>query len=162
MAKRNGFEPVDDKPVAVPVKFRSPPGEVDRLRTLMANLVVDMRGRNDVESFEESLDFETDEDDDPVSHSEQRYMQEEKLLTEAQEAVRVATQRRDAAQRWKEFNRGKGGNRREGTDEGGKRDSGDGGGELSKAGGASGGQAGAAGSGKDGVQGDGGRDRGAS
>lgn len=112
MAKRNGFEPVDDKPVAVPLKFRSPPGEVDRLRSMMANLVVSLRGQDDVESFEESLDFEDPDDEDPLSHSEMRYMREEVLLTEAQQAAKVASQRRAAD----EYRRNKHGSEKRGVD----------------------------------------------
>lgn len=117
MAKNDGFEPVDDRPVAVPVKLRAPIGEVDRLRDLMARLVVDMRDQNGVESFEESLDFEVDDDDDgPISQSETRYMQEEKLLTEAEEAHRVMLQRREAAKFKRRFKYGEDSGRRERTD----------------------------------------------
>lgn len=97
-----GLEYLDNTPVAVPVKFRG--GNYagpDKMRQMMRELIVDMRGRSEVESFEESLDFEVDDDDDPlssrVSQSEMRYMQEEKLLTEAEEASKVVVQRRDAA-----------------------------------------------------------------
>lgn len=95
-----GFEYLDDTPVAVPVKFRQAPGEVDRMKSLMAQLIVDLRGRSDVESFEESLDFEDPDDDDPlssrVSHSELRFMKEEKLLQDATEADTIMSQRRAA------------------------------------------------------------------
>lgn len=99
--KDKGREYLDDTPVAVPVKFRGVPSG-DRVRELMHTLIRDMRDREGVETFEESLDFEVD-DDDPdlssvVSHSEQRYMTEEKLLTEAVEADKVVLQRRAAAQ----------------------------------------------------------------
>lgn len=106
--KRNGFEPEDDSKVAVPVKFRAPPGEVDRLREMMGRVINDLRGRDDVESFEESLDFEVEDDDPtPVSQSEQRYMTEEKLLTEQEEAARVVLQRRAAANFRRQYGRGK-------------------------------------------------------
>lgn len=86
MAKRDGLEPRDDRPVALPVGFKAPT-EVDRLHGLMARLIVDMRGQKETESFEESLDFEVDDDEVlPVTHSEMRFMTEEKLLTDAKEA----------------------------------------------------------------------------
>lgn len=97
----SAYEKVDKSKVAVPVQFRQPPGEVDRLRSMMASLVVELRNKDDVESFEESLDFELEDDDfdlsSGVSQSEHRLMQEERLLTEAEEASRVLLQRREAA-----------------------------------------------------------------
>lgn len=104
---KDGFEILDDTPVTVPVKFRQAPGEVDRLRSMMAQLVVDMRSRHDVETFEESLDFDVDDDDDELSRSlsrsETRYMKEEVLLTEHEEAERIRLQRR-AAYEWRKRN----------------------------------------------------------
>lgn len=97
MPKRDGFEPVDDRPVAVPVRFRAPPGEVDRMREMMARLSKEM-GKVGVETLDESLDFNIDEDDDgPISPSETRLMVEERLLTEREEADRIIAQRREAA-----------------------------------------------------------------
>lgn len=122
MAKRDGFEPVDDRPVAVPVQFRGPQGEVDRMREMMASLVRDLRGHQEVESFEESLDFVVDDDDDePISNSETRYMKEERLLTEAEEAAKVVEQRRAAAQ-YLERVHGKDRSRRERVDGRGEKD----------------------------------------
>lgn len=97
-----GLEYLDATPMSVPVKFRSNPGEVDRLKTIMKNLIQELQGSDQVESFEESLDFEVDDDDDilssGVSPSELRYMREENLLTEKQEAERIVSQRVAAAQ----------------------------------------------------------------
>lgn len=98
MAKYNGFEPVDNKPVALPVGFVKPT-EADRLHGLMQRLFVDMREQSSRDSFEDSLDFDMEEDDElpiNVSQSEMRYMQEERLLTDAVEADRVVRHRRDA------------------------------------------------------------------
>lgn len=121
MAKRDGFEPEDDRKVAVPVEFRRPLGEVDRMRSMMAQLIVELRDNPHVESFEDSLDFDTGEEDDPISPSEMRFMKEEFLLTEAQEARKVALQRR-AANEFKEKLYGKDRGRREGAERGGNRD----------------------------------------
>lgn len=97
VVKDKGLEYLDTTPVAVPVRFRQAPGEVDRLKTIMKNLIVELDGRDNVESFEESLDFDVDDDDDllssGVSQSELRYMKEENLLTEKEEADRVVSQR---------------------------------------------------------------------
>lgn len=108
MAKRDGFEPVDDRPVALPVGV-SRPTEADRLHGLMQRLFLDMRNQNEVDTFEDSLDFDVEDDDDlpvSVSQSEMRYMKEERLLTEAEEAARVVAHRRDALT-WKEKYYGK-------------------------------------------------------
>lgn len=120
MARNKGFERVNDSPVAVPVEFKRAVGEVDRMRSMMANLVRDLRDRDDVESLEESLDFDVDEDqdmEDDVSQSELRYMTEEKLLTEKEEAARVMLQRREAAKLRERFDYGKDRDRRERGDE---------------------------------------------
>lgn len=112
-------EKVDNKPVALPVGYK-PPTEADRLKGLMSRLIGEMHGRSDVESFEDSLDFDTgDDDDDPfpsVSHSELRYMKEETMLTDAREADRVVRHRRDDAN-YKEryYGKGNSGERREGS-----------------------------------------------
>lgn len=97
--KDKGLEYLDTTPVAVPVRFRQRPGEVDRLKDMMRNLIVELRDREGIESFEESLDFEVDDEDDglpAISQSEMRYMKEENLLTEKQEVDRVIMQRRAA------------------------------------------------------------------
>lgn len=97
MAKNDGFEKVDDRKVAVPAKFRSKPGEVDRLKELMASIVHYHKSEG-TETFEESLDFDDpDDSDDPLSLGETRFMKEEYLLTEAADAGKVVRQRRDAA-----------------------------------------------------------------
>lgn len=94
MAKNDGFEPVDNRPVALPVGYVKQP-EADRLKGLMERLFVDMRTQNEADSFEDSLDFDVDEDD-PISPSEMRYMVEERVLTEAEEAATVVRHRLDA------------------------------------------------------------------
>lgn len=101
------YEKVDNKPVALPVGFKKDP-EADRLHHLMRTLVLDLEKKgvipNQVESFEESLDFQLPDDEDGdlalaahVSQSEMRYMQEESMLTEFQETSKMVSQRRDAA-----------------------------------------------------------------
>lgn len=105
MAKNDGFEKCDDRPVAVPVRYRGPVGEVDRLKHLMRTLIVEAGANGRRETLEESLDFNTGEDDDgPLSHAETRYMQEEKLLTEAEYAAKMGSQRRAVAQLKERFN----------------------------------------------------------
>lgn len=157
MAKRDGFEPTNDKPVALPVGYK-PPTEADRLHGLMSRLIVDMHGRSDVESLDESLDFDTGDDDGDemfasrgVSQSEIRYMQEESLLTDAIEADRVVRHRRDALT-WKGKYYGKDKSGRKRSDAGGNGDgeerSGDGAekrGEGGEKGGQSAGSAGSVG-----------------
>lgn len=95
----NVFEKVDNKPVALPVGIKLDP-EADRMKMLLGRLVKDLEQRgvipNEVESFEDSLDFALPDDEDGdvvfaahtggVSPSEMRYMAEENLLREAHEA----------------------------------------------------------------------------
>lgn len=109
-SKKKVMEKLDDKPVALPVGFKHDP-EKDRLQYLMRTLVHDLEVKgvipNQAESFEESLDFELGDDEDGdvvfaansggVSPSEMKYMQEERLLTEAEEVASMAMQRRAAA-----------------------------------------------------------------
>lgn len=99
VAVRKIFEKVDDRPVALPVNMK-PPTEVDRMREMMRRLIVEVSQNPQRESFEESLDFRDDEDEEVVSPSETRYMKEERLLTEAEEASKVVMQRR-AAYNWR-------------------------------------------------------------
>lgn len=93
------YEKRDDKPVALPAGHK-PVSEADRLHGLMSRLLVDLHGRSDVETLDESLDFDVGDEPDEVffgvSQSEMRYMSEERLLTEAEEAARVVVHRRDA------------------------------------------------------------------
>lgn len=149
MAKRNGFEPSDSKKVSVPVEFRRPPGEVDKMRRMMRELIEEVSSGGKAETFEESLDFRLDDDEDYVSPSETRYMTEERLLTEAEEASRVLMQRR-AANEIKEKLYGKG---KRGSDAGGKGgvEGGDGGVSEKRSAGAE--QAGAKSGGESGVRG---------
>lgn len=98
-----GREYLDNTKMEIPVNLKSKSiyGDGDRLKTMMKHLIHDLRDSQVVESFEESLDFEVDDGDDDlssvVSQGEMRYMQEEKLLTEANEAGKVVLQRRAAS-----------------------------------------------------------------
>lgn len=107
MSDDKGKEIPDPTPVAIPVRFRSAVQDGDRLRGMMQNLIADMRGREHVESFEESLDFEDDEDDDPLSLGETRYMKEEKLLTEHREVSNMVSRRVQDANFKRRLNHGK-------------------------------------------------------
>lgn len=98
--KRDGYEPVDDTPVEVPLEFRRPPGEVDRLREMILQVSAEIAEKGG-ESFEESLDFDIDHDggfdggpEDDLTQSEARLMREEFLASEAAEADRILAQRR--------------------------------------------------------------------
>lgn len=104
--KRKGFEPVDEKPVAVPVKFQRPPGEVDRLRTMMKNLIVEVQQSPENETLEESLDFEIDDDHEPFSQGETRYMKEEFFLRENEKARKISLRRSEGAKLKRKFKRG--------------------------------------------------------
>lgn len=106
-AKKKVKEVVDNKPVALPVGFKPDP-EKDRLHHLMRTLVRDLEEKgvipNQAESFEQSLDFELPDDEDGdvvfaansgrLSQGEIKYMQEERMLTEAEEAAKTEVQRR--------------------------------------------------------------------
>lgn len=124
------FEKVDNKPVALPVGFKPNP-EADRLHHLMRHLIRDLEVKgvipNRAESFEESLDFNLPDDEDGdvilgahlssgISQSELRYMEEEKMLTEATEVANMNMQRR-AAIEYKESRHGKKDQRRSGGSE---------------------------------------------
>lgn len=107
MAKDKGFEYLDDSPVEVPVKLRRKDSWAEMVQHVAAELSRRASQEGD-ESFEDSLDFGDEDDDDlPISPSETRYLKEEELLTEALEAARIRTARYRAAQIQKEMNRGK-------------------------------------------------------
>lgn len=158
MAERDkGFEYLDDTPVEVPVKLRRKGADswaemVQRVVAQISQQAADAGG----ETFEESLDFGEDDDEElPISQSELRYLKEEELLTEALTASRIRDERHRAAQLHKEYTRG----RRKDVDgeSGGVGASrGDGGvGSGDQISGASGGKAGDHGGGAAGVQGSG-------
>lgn len=136
----NVFEKVDNKPVALPVGFKLDP-EADRMKMLLGRLVKDLEHRgvipNEVESFEDALDFNLPDDEDGdvvfaahtggVSPSEMRYMAEEKMLQEAQEADSMVWHRKLDAQ-LKEKRNGKG----KRVDSGGEGDRASGAGDVSE------------------------------
>lgn len=115
------FEKRDDRPVALPVGMK-PPTEADRLKSLMARLIVEASSNKENETFEESLDFDVEGEDElpvEVSQSEMRYMHEERLLTEAEQAAKMAHQRRVDAELLRRTGNGKDRGGREGTAGGG-------------------------------------------
>lgn len=108
MAKDKGFEYLDDTPVEVPVKLRraSTDAWAEMVKRVVEQVSEQARSKGG-ESFEESLDFGPDEDEElPISPSEMRYLREEELLTDALEASRVRSERRRAARKLKEMKRG--------------------------------------------------------
>lgn len=117
------FEKVDGKPVALPSHVKKPT-EADRLKEIMGRLIREVGDGNRRETLEESLDFELGEDDGDemfarfgVSQSEMRYMKEENLLTEAEEAARIRHQRHRDADFYRRFKNGKENERRRGGSE---------------------------------------------
>lgn len=110
-SKKRVVEKLDNTPVALPVGFKPDP-EADRVQYLMRTLIRDLENKgvipNQVETFEESLQFDIGDDEDGdvlfaaqgggVSQSEIRYMQEERMLTEAEEASRMVLRRSEDAQ----------------------------------------------------------------
>lgn len=154
MAKDKGFEYLDDTPVEVPVKLRrnAPDAWSEMVRRVVEQVSAQAREKGG-ETFEESMDFGPDEDEDMgVSPSEMRYLREEELLTEALEASRIRDERRRAARKLKELNRG---NEAAAV----RKDGGvDGNAGVSKVGAAGGGKARSASDGVVGVQGAGGAD----
>lgn len=97
--KEPGFEYLDDTPVAVPVKFSRAPMEVQRLKNLIREVSLEIANQGG-ESFEESLDFDIEEDE-PLTTGELRYMQEERLLTEAESAAKIQ-HHRNAVNSWRQ------------------------------------------------------------
>ena len=66
MAKydERGREVPDSTPVAIPVRFRMRPGEVERLKDIIRGLMSEEAGRGERETFEEANDFEVEGEDE--------------------------------------------------------------------------------------------------
>lgn len=76
-----GEEMLDPTPVAVPVRMRRNVNSVGDVRALVREELSEAAERNGVETFEESLDFEVDEDDDvALSRYEYLDMQQEEFM----------------------------------------------------------------------------------
>lgn len=101
---KNVYEKLSNKPVAIPAGMK-PDLDAERFHVMFRKMYKGLEQAGvipqKVESFEESLDFEVDDNYDEVfpagvSPSEMRYMQEEKMLTEAAEVSSMNMQRRAA------------------------------------------------------------------
>lgn len=58
-----GMEYLDTTPVEVPLRFRNNPGEVDRIRRLVRDVMSEVAAEGGAETFEEANDFEVEDDD---------------------------------------------------------------------------------------------------
>lgn len=103
-----GREIPDTTPVELPVRFKRAKAWSDSVRQLVAVELSRQAEAEGKESFEESLDFEVEDDEMPRTVHERRSDVEEELLQDMQEARKVAAMRRLAAKREKELHRGKG------------------------------------------------------
>jgi len=92
MAKidEKGREIVDPTPIEVPLRFRKNIGEAQRTKELIRTVLSDYVSKQGAESFEESLDFDCEDDpgdiDFGVSPSEVRVMHDEQLVEELRDA----------------------------------------------------------------------------
>lgn len=73
------YDPVDPIPVEIPEEYNAPPTLEDKMKLFLAEMVAERYGKDskEMESFEDSMDFDMDDDDMPLSQYEVHDMQPE-------------------------------------------------------------------------------------
>lgn len=81
----SGKEPNDPTPVEVPLSLRDAPSLEDQIRSMVYQVSAELRNRDQVETFEEADDFETEDAEDLDFFSKYELMVEEYPVSELPE-----------------------------------------------------------------------------
>lgn len=97
----NGHETLDDTPVAIPVGWKKPLPLAEQVRRLVRTAISEKAAEHGFETFEESEDFDVDDDFDPHSPWEQDFdteMQVQDKLRELKDKKRQLQEERPISQ----------------------------------------------------------------
>lgn len=93
----NGMEKPDPTPMEMPAGFKRPPTLHEMIQqALRGQRIMEAQRARGEETLEESMDYEVDEEPDPISHHQVRALQEEFLQEgrmEAEKQARIAARK---------------------------------------------------------------------